>query len=90
MKKLLVAVLVLCLALSMVPAFALELLSGADTYPIDTDKTITWYAQGGLNPHEKFADWKESPFHTGLIRETGINIETLWTRTQKADRETGC
>ena len=46
MKKLLVAVLVLCLALSMVPAFALELLSGADTYPIDTDKTITWYAQG--------------------------------------------
>ncbi len=81
MKKLLVAVLVLCLALSMVPAFALELLSGGDTYPIDTDKTITWYAQGGLNPHEKFADWKESPFHTGLIRETGINIEWMFPTT---------
>ena len=81
MKKLLVAVLVLCLALSMVPAFALELLSGGDTYPIDTDKTITWYAQGGLNPHEKFADWKQSPFHTGLIRETGINIEWMFPTT---------
>ena len=81
MKKLLVAVLVLCLALSMVPAFALELLSGADTYPIDTDKTITWYAQDNLNPHEKFADWKESPFHTGLIRETGINIEWMFPTT---------
>ncbi len=77
MKKLLTAMLVLCLALSMVPAFALELMSGADIYPIDTDKTITWYAQSNLNPHEKFADWKESPFHTGLIRETGINIEWI-------------
>ena len=37
MKKLLVAVLVLCLALSMVPAFALELISGADTYPVETE-----------------------------------------------------
>ncbi len=81
MKKLLVAVLVLCLALSMVPAFALELLSGADIYPVESDKTITWYAQGGLNPHEKFADWKESPFHTGLIRETGINIEWMFPTT---------
>ena len=81
MKKLLVAVLVLCLALSMVPAFALELLSGADTYPIDTDKTITWYVQDGLSPHEKFADWKESPFHTGLIRELGINIEWMFPTT---------
>ena len=81
MKKLLVAVLVLCLALSMVPAFALELISGADTYPVETDKTITWYAQGNLNPHEKFADWKESPFHTGLIRETGINIEWMFPTT---------
>ena len=81
MKKLLVAVLVLCLALSMVPAFALELISGADTYPVETDKTITWYAQGNLNPHEKFADWKESPFHTGLSRETGVNIEWMFPTT---------
>ena len=81
MKKLLVAVLVLCLALSMDPAFALELLSGVDIYPVESDKTITWYAQGGLNPHEKFADWKESPFHTGLIRETGINIEWMFPTT---------
>ena len=81
MKKLLVAVLVLCLALSMVPAFALELISGADTYPVETDKTITWYAQGNLNPHEKFADWKQSPFQTGLSRETGVNIEWMFPTT---------
>lgn len=81
MKKLLAAVLVLCLALSMVPAFALELMSGADIYPIDTDKTITWYAQDGLTPHEKFADWKESPFHLGMIKETGINIEWIFPTT---------
>ena len=81
MKKLLVAVLVLCMALSMLPAFALELLSGGDTYPIDTDKTIVWYAQSSLNPHEKFTDWKESPFHTGLSRETGVNIEWMFPTT---------
>ena len=75
MKKALALVLSICMLLAAAPAFALDLLSGADTYPITTDKTITFYDQGAINPHEKFASWKESPFHTGLIEMTGINID---------------
>lgn len=74
MKKTLAIALVLCLVLS-APAFALDLLSGADTYPIDTDKTVSMYVQSNLIPHEKFADWTESPFHNNLIAQTGINID---------------
>ncbi len=76
MKKILALVLALCLVLAAVPAFGLELLSGADIYPMDKkDVTITWYAQDGLNPHEKYADWTESPFHTNISDQIGINIE---------------
>jgi putative aldouronate transport system substrate-binding protein len=78
MKKILAIVLTLCLLMAATPAFALDLLSGADTYPLDTDVTITFYAQDGLNPHEKYASWKESPFHTGLIEQTGVNIEFMF------------
>ena len=75
MKKTLALLLAVMLLVMSTPAFALELLSGADTYPITTDKTITFYAQSNLDVHEKFADWTESPFHTGLIEMTGINID---------------
>ena len=76
MKKILALALALCLVLAAVPGYALELLSGADTYPMDKkDVTITWYAQDGLNPHEKFADWTESPFHTNISDQIGINVE---------------
>ena len=79
MKKILAIALTLCLLLAAVPAFAaLDLLSGADTYPIDTDKTIVFYDEGHTNPHEKYKDWTESPFHTGLIEMTGINIEWMY------------
>ena len=77
MKKIVALALSLCLVLAAVPGFALELLSGADTYPVETDKTITWYAEGNLNPHEKFTDWHESPFHNNLMKQTGINIEWM-------------
>ncbi|MBQ8952929.1 MAG: extracellular solute-binding protein [Clostridia bacterium] len=81
MKKVLALVLTLCLLLMATPAFALELLSAGDTYPIDTDKTITWYVQGSLSPHEKYSDWTESPFHTGMIEQTGVNIEWSFPTT---------
>jgi len=80
MKKTLAILLAVMLLMS-TPAFALELLSGADTYPIKTDKTVTFYAQANLNPHEKYADWTESPFHTGLSEMTGINIEWMFPTT---------
>ena len=63
--------------LACIPASALYLLSGAYTYPLNSDKTITWYAESNLNPHEKYADWTESPFHTGLSEMLGVNIEWI-------------
>ena len=81
MKKLLALALVLCMALTAVSAFAADLLPAGDTYPLKTDKTITWYSQDCLNPHEKFADWHESPFHTNLIKLLGVNIEWSFPTT---------
>ena len=82
MKKIVALALTLCLVLAAVPSFALELLSGADTYPMDAmDKTITWYSQDGINPHEKFVDWHESPFHNNLIKLLGVNIEWMFPTT---------
>ena len=81
MKKTLAILLAVMMLVISSPAFALELLSGADTYPIDTDKTISMYVQANLNPHEKFASWEESPFHTGLIEMTGINIDWMFPTT---------
>lgn len=77
MKKFLALTIVAMLALACIPASALDLLSGADTYPLNSDKTITWYAESNLNPHEKYADWTESPFHTGLSEMLGVNIEWI-------------
>lgn len=74
MRKLLALVLVSALLLSAVPAFALELLSGGDTYPIKTDKAVSWYAETALIPHEKFVDASQSPFHIGLSELTGVKI----------------
>lgn len=78
MKKLFTLAIVLTMLLSVVPAFGLELLSGADMYPVESDKTVVWYAESNLNPHEKFANFTESPFHTGLIEQTGINVDFMF------------
>lgn len=78
MRKLIAWTMVLALLLGAVPAFALELLSGGDTYPIKTDKTITWYAEQALIPHEKFVDATQSPFHVGLSEMTGIKIDWIF------------
>lgn len=44
------------------------------TYPLDTDETVTlWTHRYTVNGD--YSDWKESPFHTGLIEKTGVNIE---------------
>ncbi len=51
------------------------------TYPINSDKTVSWYAQDGIIPHEKFADATESPFHTGLAKKVGVNIDWMFPTT---------
>ena len=78
MKKALSTILALVLVLACTPAFALDLLSAGDTYPLGSDATITWYSEGNLTPHEKFVDATESPFHTGLAEQLGINIDWMF------------
>lgn len=77
MKKALSLILAVVLVLGCAPAFALDLLSAGDTYPLQTDKTITWYSQANLNPHEKYVDASESPFHTGLAEKLGVTIDWM-------------
>ena len=82
MKKLLALVLALCLMIGMASvASAADLLSAGDKYPLNSDKTITWYSQDCLNPHEKYATWQESPFHTNLSKLLGVNIEWSFPTT---------
>lgn len=46
-------------------------------YPVQTDKTLTiWSFQS--RPQKDYADQYESPFHTNLIKNTGINLEWEW------------
>ena len=81
MKKFLTLALVLCMVLTAAIGSAAELLSAGDTYPLNSDKTITWYVAENMNPHEKFVSWKESPFHTGLNANLGVDIEWLFPTT---------
>jgi len=85
MKKLLALALALCMVLSAVPALALDLLPAGDTYPLNSDKVITWYNQNNINPHEKFASADESPFHTGLEKIFGVDIEWIFPTTGSND-----
>ena len=98
MKKLVALVLMLCMVLTAVSAFAsANLLSAGDTYPLDGTKTITWYSQDSHNVHSDFSDWHDSPFHVTLSKQLGINIEwvlpttgadgTVFTNTLLADPE---
>lgn len=58
-----------------------EAAAGSITYPLNSDITVTWYAQDGINPHEKFVDATESPFHIGLAEKLGVNIEWSFPTT---------
>lgn len=44
------------------------------TYPLDGG-SVSWYAEGNINPHEKYADASESPFHIGLSENLGVDID---------------
>ena len=44
------------------------------TYPLDTKETITLWTQR-MVPNEDYKDATESPYHQGLIKNTGVNIE---------------
>ena len=59
----------------------LELLSAGNTYPLYSDKTITWYSQWGLIPNQAFVDYTQSPFHTGLSKKLGVDIKWMFPTT---------
>ncbi len=50
-------------------------------YPLNSDKTVSWYVQDGFAPHEKFSDVSQSPFHTGLAEKLGVEIDWLFPTT---------
>jgi putative aldouronate transport system substrate-binding protein len=45
------------------------------TYPLDTEDTFTLWSAGQIMPSQVFADYTESPFHTGLAEKTGVEVE---------------
>ena len=55
--------------------------SGSITYPLNADKTVSWYVQDSFTPHEKFKDASESPFHTGLAEQLGVDIDWMFPTT---------
>ena len=83
MKKMVSAITMTAMAASMfaMPAAAEEKTSSI-TYPLETDiESVSWYAQEGIVPHEKFKDASESPFHTGLAKHLGVNIDWSFPTT---------
>ena len=45
-------------------------------YPMDADDvTITWWVGEGFTLHDTYTTAEESPFHSGLIEHTGVNID---------------
>lgn len=45
------------------------------TYPLDTEDTLTVWSKGQITPATCYADYTESPFHTGLAENTGVEVE---------------
>lgn len=83
MKKMVSAITMTAMAASMfaMPASAEEKTSSI-TYPLETDiESVSWYAQEGIVPHEKFKDASESPFHIGLAKNLGVNIDWSFPTT---------
>ena len=44
------------------------------TYPLDSDETITMWTRR-LSLNSDYSDYTESPFHTGLAKNMGVDIE---------------
>lgn len=48
---------------------------GEITYPLDTSDVLTIWSKNQLEPASCYIDYKESPFHTGLAENTGVEVE---------------
>lgn len=45
------------------------------TYPLQTEDTLTVWSKNQITPASCYADYTESPFHTGLAENTGVEVE---------------
>lgn len=45
------------------------------TYPLADAEDLTWWVQQNFSLQSEFTDYTQSPFHTGLSEQTGVNIE---------------
>ena len=48
------------------------------SYPMDAqDVTLSFFLFGGPRLHSTIASWEDSPFHSGLNKHVGVNIEWM-------------
>ncbi len=45
------------------------------TYPLQTEDMLTVWSKNQITPATSYADYTESPFHTGLAENTGVEVE---------------
>ncbi len=45
------------------------------TYPLETDQTLSLWVAGQLGPQQSYTDYTQSPFHTGMAKMTGVDME---------------
>lgn len=59
-------------------------------YPMDAmDVTLSFMLWGGPQLHPSIAEWEDSPFHTGLIRHVGVNIDWMFPPAGAGDEVQG-
>jgi len=46
-----------------------------DTYPIDTDKTLTYWISNSV--HSDYKSYKDQPSYQALIKATGVNVDFI-------------
>lgn len=57
------------------------------TYPLETEDTLTIWCANQLKPSSEYLSWKESPFHTGLEKKTGVTVEWKYPTEGSAVKE---
>ncbi len=52
---------------------------GVVTYPLQTDHTLSiWCPKTTVPLYQSYANYKQSPWHSGLVEMTGVNVEWKW------------
>jgi putative aldouronate transport system substrate-binding protein len=55
-------------------------------YPMDAeDVNVTFWLWGGPQLHASVSNWQDSPFHSGLNEQVGVNIEWMFPPAGAAD-----